>query len=181
MKPIKPLPPKEEMSLEEKMADVRLVAMELEGVVSDGKVLWSPEGEGFFTFYRDELAIKRWVEEGGRALVMVREGMEAASRWAGAMGVELAVHKGDKDKLLRAAVIGEGLSPAQVCYIGRELEDLPAMMIAAVKACPPEASEWVKEVADIVTTASGGAGAVAEIVEKLLEARDKPGQEPGDV
>jgi 3-deoxy-D-manno-octulosonate 8-phosphate phosphatase (KDO 8-P phosphatase) len=76
---------------------------------------------------------------------------------------------GDKAAPFRALLENLGLEPRQVCYVGDDLADLPVLASAGLAACPADAAPEVRRVAHLVTNASGGKGAVREVVEVLLK------------
>jgi 3-deoxy-D-manno-octulosonate 8-phosphate phosphatase (KDO 8-P phosphatase) len=79
-------------------------------------------------------------------------------------------YKGCKDKAsaLRAFAQKNGLEPAAICFMGDDVNDLPAMELAGFSAAPANAQKAVLRRVDHVTQQSGGQGAVRELVEMLL-------------
>lgn len=63
-------------------------------------------------------------------------------------------------------------APEEVCYIGDDLNDLPFMRKAGLRVAVADASREIRDIADIITTTPGGRGAVAEIIEQILKAKD---------
>jgi 3-deoxy-D-manno-octulosonate 8-phosphate phosphatase (KDO 8-P phosphatase) len=82
------------------------------------------------------------------------------------------VHKGCKDKAnaLRAFSERHGLLLQEICFIGDDVNDLPALAIVGLSACPVDARPVVRENCQVVTKLSGGNGAVREVVDMLLGA-----------
>ncbi|HIE51856.1 MAG TPA: hypothetical protein EYP85_08865 [Armatimonadetes bacterium] len=163
-----------EGSLEEKLRRVRLLALDVDGVLTDGRVWLDEEGMEFKSFdTRDGLGLRL-----ARSV-----GIEVAFLTARASGVvearaeELGITElyqgltGDKAECLRELAARQGLELAEVAYMGDDLLDLTALRTAGVALAVADAVEEVKAVADYVTRRPGGRGAVREAVEVILRAQ----------
>ncbi len=89
---------------------------------------------------------------------------------------ELGIHRVyqgrlDKRSVLEEVLQLEGLAPRQVCVVGDDLADIPALKFAGLAVAVGDAASDVRAVADYVTTQPGGRGAVREVVEWLLQAQ----------
>jgi YrbI family 3-deoxy-D-manno-octulosonate 8-phosphate phosphatase len=93
---------------------------------------------------------------------------------AAELGVTI-VRQGFEDKLPAAlSVISEqGLQPEQVCYIGDDLPDLPVLKAVGLAAAVSDAVSEVRAVAHVTTKASGGQGAVRELIETILSGQKR--------
>jgi 3-deoxy-D-manno-octulosonate 8-phosphate phosphatase (KDO 8-P phosphatase) len=80
------------------------------------------------------------------------------------------ITKGCKDKAaaLSAFARRQGLEPAEICFMGDDVNDLAAMELAGLAATPADARPAARRKADIVTAASGGNGAVRELMDLIL-------------
>jgi 3-deoxy-D-manno-octulosonate 8-phosphate phosphatase (KDO 8-P phosphatase) len=149
---------------------VRLIAMDVDGVLTDGMAFYGSGGfEGLFFNVQDGSAIK-WLHRAGlqTALITGRE-IEAVRTRAGVLDITL-VYQSAKVKLdaydqLRRDT---GLSDAAVCYVGDDLPDLPVMRRVGLAVAVSSARPEVKAAAHIVTEAPGGRGAVRELAELVL-------------
>ena len=85
------------------------------------------------------------------------------------------VHQGVKDKLEKMKEISnqEKIDLGNVCYIGDDLIDIPAMKAAGFSATVSDAPDEVKACASFISTKKGGQGAVREIIENILKSQDK--------
>lgn len=160
-------------ALRERLAAVRLLAMDVDGVLTDGTLYYGAEGEALKRFHvRDGLGL-RLLRGAGVALAVIsaRESAPLARRVRdlkidhALFGVE---HKGQALERLMAE---RGLDRAAVAYAGDDLIDIPAMQRAGVAITVQDGHELVKPHADWVTAAPGGHGAVREIADALLAAR----------
>jgi 3-deoxy-D-manno-octulosonate 8-phosphate phosphatase (KDO 8-P phosphatase) len=85
------------------------------------------------------------------------------------------VYKGchDKAKAVREFAARHGIDLAEVCYIGDDVLDLPAFEIVGISVAPADAMPSIRQKARHITTRNGGRGAVREIIEAILSARDR--------
>lgn len=172
MDQIAPKAPEDEKTPAERLPGAQLLVLELEGVATDGRVWTGPQGEMWLAFSRaDEAGLAGWLAAGGKALVVAREDLPAGRAWAERLGADFLAVKGDKAQTLRIYVHQAQVKYGQTVYIGSDLDDLTAMTMAGFAACPPQAHPWVRESADLVTTAPAGAGALREVADLLLAQR----------
>ncbi len=159
--------------LNERLAHARLLAMDVDGVLTDGTIVYDTQGG----------EQKRFHVADGLGLVLLRlQGIEVAwitgrsstlvERRARELGVTQVV-QGVRDKgvALRQCCESLRVAVAEVAYIGDDWNDLPAFALAGVRIAVANAAPEVKERADIITLHMGGQGAVREVCDKLLEAR----------
>lgn len=163
---------------------VRLFLMDVNGVLTDGKLYYLPcfepngsvvmaETKGFDS--QDGIAL-RWVQDiGGITLGWIsgRESHATAER-ARIIGVRY-VYQNHLEKLgpLREILADFGASDEEVAFIGDDLTDVPILLRAGLAVAPANARAEVKKVAHHVTQAPGGSGAVREVIEILLKAQGK--------
>lgn len=168
---ITPKRPREELDLEQRLSEIRLLVIEMEGALTDGTTTCDHQGrESITTCRADQLALAQWRQAGNLVVVVAREDLEAARAWCEKRGFTFRPHQGhNKAALMQTIIFEHELTPPQVCYLGAELDDLPAMMVAGVAAAPAGANPWAQGAAHLVLSAQGGAGAVRELVEQILE------------
>ena len=166
---VKPRAPQEEKPLEQRIAEARILLVELEGALTDGLTSFGPGGAESFNLYRaDILGLEAWQEAGRKLVIVARPELAAAEDLAARLGAVLRTSGGDKDILFKQVIWENGFQPGQAVYLGRDFDDLPALGLAGLAACPPEAPLWVREVCHIVTQAPAGRGAARELVDRLL-------------
>ena len=155
----------------------RLVALDVDGVLTDGGVFVGQVGTESVEFKRfhvvDGIAMRilRWT---GFPLVLVSARPSAATRARAAeLQVDEVLEVGATEKLeaLEAALARRGVGLAECLFMGDDLADLPVLRAVGVPIAVANAAPEVKRVARYVTTAAGGAGAVREMTEWLLQAR----------
>lgn len=152
----------------------RLLVMDVDGTLTDGKIYVSAEGEPFKVFdAKDGLGVWMLLPQMG-VTPLVITGLESAmvERRCGKLGIE-EFYQGVSDKrgLLERLLAERGLGMGDVAYIGDDLNDLPCM--EAVRAggglvgCPADAVPEVKAVAGFISERTGGNGAVRDFIDFL--------------
>lgn len=153
--------------------DLRLIVLDVDGVLTTGALRYGEKGECAKTFHvRDGYAIKAWVRSGREAAILTSRGGPAVAARAAELGISI-LQMGAADKLvgLNAVCAEAGVDAAQAAYIGDDLPDLAPMRRCGFAGAPGDARAEIKRASDYVARRSGGAGAVAEIVEMLLRRR----------
>lgn len=150
----------------------KLLALDVDGTLTDGGLVYGGERESARFDVRDGLALE-WLAREGVAIAWItgRSGAYAGLR-AAQLGIrELHLGVSDKTAVLAEVQTRLGIAPADTIAMGDDLPDLALARRAALFAAPADARPEVRERAQLVTAAKGGAGAVRELVEELLRAR----------
>ena len=163
--------------LDSRLQRIRLVACDVDGVLTDGRVVHGDLGSGgvveLQAFDVTDGAALVWLRRAGLDVVWISgRGCAATQKRADELGVrELYVRSGPKDVVLRTVQDARELGPAETLAMGDDLPDLRMRLRAGVFVAPANARPEVKAQADLVTEAAGGRGAVRELAERLLRAR----------
>jgi 3-deoxy-D-manno-octulosonate 8-phosphate phosphatase (KDO 8-P phosphatase) len=160
-------------SLHDKASKVRLMAFDIDGVMTDGRLYFSPQGDEMKSFFsRDGLGIKMLQKTGIKIAIITGRDSPIVARRAENLGIEL-VFQGVKDKRATMAQLleDEGLDFALAGYMGDDVVDLGVMCACGFSATVPDCHGTVRQIADYVAQAPAGAGAVREVCELLLQAR----------
>ena len=151
-------------------ADIRLLVMDVDGVMTDGKITYSSDGQELKSFnIKDGLGIKRAQASGIETAIITGRTSPMVERRARELGIAHLV-QGREDKLsaLSDLVDQMNLSLDQVAYIGDDLPDLTAIESVKLGACPADAAIEVKSKASWVSTREGGDGCVRELCDLLV-------------
>ena len=152
---------------------VRLLVLDVDGVLTDGGLLVSAGGEEIKRFHvHDGLALVAARAADLRIAILSSRASAAVTRRMAELGVS-EVHQGVADKAAALDALRErlGLAVGEVAMMGDELPDLSAMARAGLALAPANAVAEVKRAAHWVARRRGGDGAVREAVEMLLKAR----------
>ena len=150
---------------------VRLVALDIDGVLSDGTVSLDEHGNQRRAFdIKDGLGIVRLVQSGRRVVVISSSASTAGVERLVRLGID-PVHTGVGDKLeiLNEILSKAGLSPDDVAYMGDDLPDLTCLSVVGLSAAPADAVAVVRGSVDYVTSALGGRGAVRELSDLIVD------------
>jgi 3-deoxy-D-manno-octulosonate 8-phosphate phosphatase (KDO 8-P phosphatase) len=152
---------------------IRLLVLDVDGVLTDGVLVYGASGEEIKRFHvRDGLALQQARRAGLEVAIVSGRASAAVTRRMSELGV-VEVHQGvgDKEALLRGLLARLGVSAAETAVMGDDLPDLPLMRMAGIAMAPVDAAPEVCQAADRVTRSAGGHGAVREAIEWLLRSR----------
>lgn len=158
-------------SLADRAARIELLLLDVDGVLTDGSVVYADGGAELKRFHvRDGSGLKLWQSAGKRAAIVSGRNSPAVTRRAAELGVA-PVLQGRDDKLAAfEAVLAElGVRPEQVCAVGDDLPDLPVLRRCGLAVAVADACAEVRAVADYVTAVPGGRGAVRDAIEWVLK------------
>lgn len=155
-----------------KPADIQLLILDVDGVLTDGSLFLSDDGQELKRFNTKDGAAVRWWLRAGRQMAWI-SGREssAVSQRGQDLGVEhVYQHILDKVPVYEKLLAELGIAAENTAYIGDDLMDLPILNRCGFAIAVADATEEVREMADLVTQLPGGRGAVAEAVRFLLKA-----------
>ena len=158
---------------EQRAAAVRLLVMDVDGVLTDGRLYFGADGEALKVFdVRDGLGVKMLREAGIEVAILSSRSSPVVERRARELGIAPVV-QGSTDKGAGFAALAQALrlAPAQCGYIGDDWPDLAALAQAGFAATVSDASPEVKRISHWISEAPGGRGAVRELAEFILRAQ----------
>lgn len=154
------------------MNAIKAVALDVDGVLTDGSVWWGPNGEEWKRFcFHDIMGVSRARKAGIVFTLISGENSPLVDRFAQKMGIT-DVCKGCKDKAaaLRDFADRQGYALKTIAFMGDDINDVPAMEICGFAAAPSNAHPSALAAAKLVTQRVGGNGAVREMLDHLLAA-----------
>lgn len=158
-----------------KAAQVRLMGFDIDGVMTDGRLYFSPRGDELKAFFtRDGLGIKLLQRAGIRIAIITGRDSEIVAQRAANLGIDI-VRQGVEDKRAAMAELlaQMGLAREQAGYMGDDIVDLAVMRHCGFSASVPDGHALARRHADYVAQAPAGAGAVREVCEFILQAQGK--------
>ncbi len=161
------------MNVQMRASQVRLMGFDVDGVMTDGRLYFGPEGDYCKAFFsRDGLGLKLLAKSGVKLAIITGRDSSIVTRRAANLGIEL-VMQGIEDKRAAMATLlaRENLGFDQCGYMGDDMIDLPLLKACGFSATVPDGHEWVRREAGYVAQASAGAGAVREVCELILRAQ----------
>jgi 3-deoxy-D-manno-octulosonate 8-phosphate phosphatase (KDO 8-P phosphatase) len=153
---------------------IRAVALDVDGVLTDGTFWWGTNGEEFKRFcFADSTGITQALRAGIKIALISGEssqsGMTLVQRYADKLKIS-NVYKGchDKAEAIRDFAQKNGLALSEICFIGDDFIDMPAMSIVGLSATPANAQSLARSKAQFVCKRDGGHGAVRELLDAIL-------------
>jgi 3-deoxy-D-manno-octulosonate 8-phosphate phosphatase (KDO 8-P phosphatase) len=160
--------------VKEKASRVNLLLMDCDGVLTDGRLYFSANGEAIKVFHvRDGQGIVLWHKAGFRSGVITgRDAEDILQARAQELGMDyLSVRSADKVRDFETILIESGISADETAFIGDDLGDLPLLERVGFPVAVADAVPEVIATAAYVTRLSGGQGAVREVIDLLLAAK----------
>jgi len=160
-------------SIIEAARKITLIAFDVDGVLTDGRIGYTSAGEEIKSFnVRDGHAIKIAFRGGLSVAVITGRESPMVRRRCEELGIELLYEDAkNKHEAFKSLLERTGVPPQEVAYMGDDVVDLPVMMSAGLGCCPCDASEEVCLRAELVTHAAGGNGAARELIFLILRAK----------
>jgi 3-deoxy-D-manno-octulosonate 8-phosphate phosphatase (KDO 8-P phosphatase) len=158
-----------------RLSRIRLVALDVDGVLTDGKLFILPEGQALRGFHiKDGYAIQLAIKQGLEIAIISGSGDEAVFSRFNKLGVQhIFLNVKDKKSTLHALLDKTDIPASDVLFMGDDVPDLRVMRSVALSACPADAANDVRQMADYISPLDGGAGCVREVLEKILKLQAK--------
>lgn len=165
-----------EPEFQTRLAQVKLLAIDVDGVLTDGGLYYTESGEEFKKFnIKDGLGLRRVLDAGIEVAFISANHSRSTLHRAKKLGiVHVLIGVSNKLSVLQELCRSLNLSLDQVAYIGDDLVDLPILESVGVAIAVADAVSAVQEVADYVTQKSGGNGAVREVCDRLVPYKNHP-------
>lgn len=162
-----------DVTLQEKARRIRMVILDIDGVLSDGTINISSTGELYKSFYvRDGLGIKMLQRAGLRVGIITGRTSDIVARRAEELGItDLAQGQRFKTHAWEAMLSAYDLRDDEVAYMGDDVPDLPLLMRAGLAATPADGIEDLDKIVHWRSHYTGGHGAVREFAELILRAQ----------
>lgn len=155
------------------LANLRLMGFDIDGVMTDGRLWYSPRGDEMKAFFvRDGLGLKMLEQSGVKVAIITGRDSPIVAERARDLGIGL-VRQGVKDKraVMAEMLAGLSLSFEEAGYMGDDVVDLAVMAACGFAASVPDGHPLARQRAHYVALAPAGAGAVREVCELILRAQ----------
>ena len=151
------------------MLKIKLLAMDVDGTLTDGRIYIGPDGEVMKAFdVKDGYGIVQFRLAGGIPAVIAGRQSRSVEQRCRELGIT-ELHQGVSDKLdcLRKLACKYGIEREEIAYMGDDLNDLACIEYVGISACPGDAVEAVRSSCSYVCAAPGGRGAVREFLDAI--------------
>ena len=159
--------------IEEKLRQIKLVALDVDGVLTDGNINLGERGEIYKAFSaKDGLSISAAIRHGLKVVIVTGRVSSIVHNRARELNLtQVCEGVQDKGKMLRQLASHYKLELSEIAFMGDDLNDLAALTRAGLAAAPADAVPEVLAVSGFIAKKTGGHGAVRELVEAILKAQ----------
>ncbi len=161
-------------TLAQKLAAVKLLVLDIDGVLTDGRLLYGASGEIGKSFnVKDGYGIRRLLNRGIHVATISARPSEGAAIRLAELGVD-HIFLGCKDKVTQLEKLQKalGVGKDHTAVMGDDIPDLKMMDLATLKLTPNDGVHELRERADWITEKAGGHGAVREVCDAIVAARE---------
>ncbi len=161
-------------TLAERSRLITLLVTDVDGVLTDSGIYYSPDGEALKKFNtRDGMGIELWRKAGFSIAIMTKEATSFAKERAAKLKIEhVLTGVEDKGSALESFIKKQALTMSQVAFIGDDINDLSALEKAGLAACPADAAPPNQAVAHYRCNLRGGEGCVRELIDLILKYKE---------
>jgi 3-deoxy-D-manno-octulosonate 8-phosphate phosphatase (KDO 8-P phosphatase) len=163
------------MQLLEKLAQVKLLVFDLDGVLTNGKLLVMPNGEWIREMdIKDGYALQHAVKSGLKVAVITGSNSIPVKERLSKLGIEMFYENtSQKSLIINKLLIEFNFDKSAALFMGDDLPDLDAFGAVGIKTCPADAAPELLQKADYISPKPGGNGCVRDIIEKTLRTQGK--------
>lgn len=157
----------------ERARKIRLLIMDCDGVLTDGRLYFGPTGEELKVFHvRDGQGLVDWHAAGFKSGIISGRNSPIVEMRAKQLGVEF-IFQGRKEKVsaFHELIAVAAVSAEETAFIGDDTPDAEVFPLVGLAVAVADAHHEVKAAAHYVTKADGGRGAVREIIDRILESK----------
>ena len=159
----------------EKLVNIKLLLLDVDGVLTDGKITYTDKGEEIKSFNsKDGLGIRLLMDAGIKVGIITGRKSNALAHRCKNLGIDLLFDGiTDKVKAFNIILKKTKMTANETAFAGDDLLDLGVMKLAGLSISPADAHPHIQKYADMVTRQNGGDGAVREICDEILKAQGK--------
>lgn len=161
--------------MKDKAAGIKLLFLDVDGVLTDGRITLNENGEEVKTFdVKDGLGLKLLMSDGVEVVIVTGRRSRVVAHRARELGIR-EVYQGisDKSAVCKRLIAQKGLKKSEVGSMGDDLPDLAMFRESGLRITVADAAREVREQADFITHKRGGYGAVREVSEWILKCRGR--------
>jgi len=165
---------KDEIDL--KLKKIKLLVLDIDGTMTNGDIYFGSTGEQLKQFYvKDGMGITLIKKANIKVAFLTSESSEIVIARAKKLKIDKTI-LGSKNKSSDLENLAKELQVNlnEIAYVGDDVNDLHAMKKVGFSACPADAIKSIKEISDMVLSFNGGAGAIRELTDMILESQGKP-------
>jgi YrbI family 3-deoxy-D-manno-octulosonate 8-phosphate phosphatase len=157
-------------SLQNRCKKIKLLATDVDGVLTDGGRYYSEKGEEIKKFHvRDGMGVNILLRNGIKTIIITKENSKIVKKWARDMNI-IKVYSGavKKEILIDKIAKDFSLSPLEIAYIGDDVNDVKIAKKVGLSATPKDGMKIMKQSAHYICKLGGGMGAFRELSDMIL-------------
>ena len=162
-----------DVDIQQLAAKIKLLVLDCDGVLTDGRLYFGPTGEELKVFYvRDGQGLAYWHRAGGKTGIISGRNSPIVEMRGRQLGIEY-FWQGREEKVsaFKEMIAAAGVTADEVAFVGDDTPDAEVFRLAGFAVAVGDAHDDAKTAAHYVTKADGGRGAVREVIDILLRAR----------
>jgi 3-deoxy-D-manno-octulosonate 8-phosphate phosphatase (KDO 8-P phosphatase) len=150
---------------------IRLFILDVDGVLTDGRVLTLPDGDQIRSMnIKDGFALQHAVKQGYKLAIISGGRSESVRKRLNSLGIEdIYLSCREKEATCKKLLKKYKFESEKVMYMGDDLPDIPGMKLAGLACAPKDAVAEIKALADYISPFNGGKGCVRDVIEKVLK------------
>jgi 3-deoxy-D-manno-octulosonate 8-phosphate phosphatase (KDO 8-P phosphatase) len=159
------------MTMKNGKIEISLLAMDVDGVLTDGGIILHDDGSELKKFHvHDGAWLRIWRRQGFKTAIITGRQCQAVEHRMRSLEIDFVYqHAIDKLEVFEKLLSESGVPAERIAYIGDDVMDLPVLRRVGFSAAVADAHPMVREAADYVTPLPGGRGAVGKLIEHLLK------------
>jgi len=154
-------------------SDIKAIFFDVDGVLTDGKIIYDSEGKEYKHFNVKDGQIISHLKRAGIVVGAIsgRDSVAVAKR-CNELKLDFC-HQGilDKGEVFKKLTAFHKLKKKEVVYIGDDINDLGPLKLSGLAVCPADAPGYLKSMVDLTTKAKGGDGVLREVADLVLAAK----------
>ena len=161
--------------IEEKAKKIKLLVMDVDGVLTDGRIVYANSGDVLKFFdVSDGMGLALWSRAGLKsAILTARKSRIVSMRSRDTHINKVYQNASRKSEVFKRILIDFKFTPEEMCFIGDDVVDIPVLIKVGFAVCVPNAVQEVKNEAHYTTKREGGRGAVREVIDMILKTQGK--------
>ena len=153
------------------MKDIKILVLDVDGTLTDGKIYVDDKDNSFKAFnVKDGFALVNWLKLGGEVAILTGKKSNIVERRAKELGIKYIIQGSENKKQDLKNLLKElNITFENVAYMGDDLNDLGVMKSVGFSACPKDSVQEVLEITNFISSKNGGDGAVREFLEHIMK------------
>ena len=161
------------MDITQRARRIKLLIMDCDGVLTDGRLYFGPTGEDLKVFFvRDGQGLSYWHKAGGKSGIISGRNSPIVEMRGKQLGIEyFSQGREEKVAAFHEMIAGAGVSAEEAAFVGDDTPDAEVFPLVGLAVAVGDAHQDAKKAAHYITQNDGGRGAVREVIDILLAAR----------